>query len=68
MAVDVEEGGEAIVVDYVGGPDFVVEGGGGDCGGGGANGVYLMFFGVEKAQLFWLDDTSSSDDAYCQSL
>ena len=48
MAVDVEEGGEAIVVDYVGGPDFVVEGWGGggeSCGGcgfvdggGGANG------------------------------
>ena len=60
MAVDVEEGGEAIVVDYVGGPDFVVEGGGGGsgegCGGcGGVLGVYLMFFGVEKAQLFWLD-------------
>jgi len=58
VAVDVEEGGEAIVVDYVGGPDFVVEGGGGggeSCGCGGVLGVYLMFFGVEKAQLFWLD-------------
>jgi len=60
VAVDVEEGGEAIVVDYVGGPDFVVEGGGGGsgegCGGCGfVLGVYLMFFGVEKAQLFWLD-------------
>jgi len=32
VAVDVEEGGETIIVDYVVGPDFIVEGGGG--GGG----------------------------------
>jgi len=25
MTVDVKEGGEAVVVNYVGGPDFVVE-------------------------------------------
>jgi hypothetical protein len=34
MTINVKEGGETIIVDYVRGPDFVVEGAGGISGGG----------------------------------
>lgn len=65
MAVDVEEGGEAVVVDYVVGPDFVVEGGCGGEGGGGCtdadDGTREGFMGGEGL------DASGENEGGCHS-